>query len=64
MEMSLKPQKFIGASLDFTPILEIFKSKLLSFFCLEKLTSKKKNLRGLKFSQFVGENMLVFLILF
>lgn len=41
--MSLKPQKFIGASLGFSQILDIFKSKLIVFLCLEKLTLKQKS---------------------
>lgn len=62
--MNLKPQKFIGASLSFSKILGIFKSKVLAFLCLEKLTLKKSHLRGLKFSKCVDENMFVFLLLF
>lgn len=64
--MSLKPQKFVGASLVFPQILGIFESKVLVFLFLEELTleKKKKHLRDLKFSKCVDENIFVFLVLY
>lgn len=42
--MSLKPQKFVGVGLDFSQILDKFKSKVLILLCLEELTLKKKKI--------------------
>jgi len=50
--MSSKPQKFVGATLDFSQISGIFKSKVLILLCLEELTLGEKKESSERFKIF------------